>query len=293
MLKKTESITAKICAYARAYHSYFEKDKIYDDYLAFDILGYDEYEHVRNLLKQTLAKDIDQNDNASYKRLLNENIFPIPISRIKYAEEKLINFSKENVNCQYVICGAGFDTFAFRNTNSNIKIFELDHPNTQKYKKDRIKDMQNVIPKNVNFVSINFNSESIEEKLIEAGFCKDKKTFFAILGVSYYLDIDTLSKTFESISRLSSNGSELIFDYPDQDNWNIERVKRLKEYTAFLGEKMGEGFKTDKLKEILNKNNYKIIDYKDPHDIQREYFNGRHDNLRAFENVHFALAEKF
>lgn len=291
MLEKTESITAKICAFSRAYHSYFEINKVYDDYLAFDLLGYEEYEKTRDLLKKIILDDPKSISNDEWKKQLNHNILPIPISRIKYAEDKLLSFAEKNNECQYVICGSGFDTFAFRNSNDNIKIFELDHPNTQKYKINRVKEINWVIPKNLNFVPIDFNKESIEERLLSANFNPKIKTFFAILGVSYYLDLDTLSKTFESISKLSASGSQVVLDYPDNTNWHVERVNNLREVTASLGEEMGDGYDFHQIQEKLAQNGYKIIDYKDPKDIQKSYFNNRNDNLSAYENVHYILAQ--
>ncbi len=296
MLENKESITAKICAFARAYHSYFNRDKVYDDYLAFDLLGKDEYEYFRGLTIQKLTEELASKEEIErWNIFLDEYISPIPLSRIGYTEDKLREFVKENGSCQYIICGAGFDSFAFRNENPNIEIFELDHPNTQQHKIQRIKKMEWAIPENVHFEPINFENQSIDETLINAGFNTNKKTFFSILGVSYYLTLETLKNTFYRISKISTSGSLIVFDYPDDISWKnvktAERVKKLRTLTEGLGEKMTDGFNYEELKKALKDNRYKVVDHQSPKQIQKKYFSNRKDNLRAFENVHFIVAE--
>lgn len=296
MLENRESITAKICAFARAYHSYFNRDKVYDDYLAFDLLGIDEYEYFKDLAVQKLTEKIASKEKIErWNIFLDEYISPIPLSRIGYTENKLREYVKENGSCQYVICGAGFDSFAFRNENPNIEIFELDHPNTQQHKIQRIEKMEWAIPGNVHFEPINFENQSIDEALINAEFNPDKKTFFSILGVSYYLTLETLKNTFYRISKISAPGSIIVFDYPDDISWkNVEtpeRVKKLRTFTEGLGEKMTDGFNYEELTKALKDNRYKVVDHQSPKQIQEKYFSNRKDNLRAFENVHFIAAE--
>lgn len=296
MLENKESITSKVCAFARAYHSYFNREKVFDDYLAFDLLGTDEYEYLKELIIQKANNNLDhKGKKKEWSRFLDEYITPIPLSRIAYAEDKLQAFAKENKYCQYVICGAGLDTFAFRNENPNIEIFELDHPNTQEHKIQRIQDLEWVVPRNVHFTPIDFEHHSIDEALIEAGFDPNKKTFFSILGVSYYLTLETLKKTFYRISKISSLGSVIVFDYPDDASWkNSEiqnRVKKLKVLTQELGEVMTDGFNIEELSKALQENDYNVIDHQLPKQIHNKYFYNRKDDLRGFEHVHFVTAE--
>ncbi|BCN30620.1 class I SAM-dependent methyltransferase [Anaeromicropila herbilytica] len=296
MLENKGSITAKICAFARAHHSYYNRDKIFDDYLAFDLLGDDEYEHMKALTKQRFSRITNQREELQQlNHFMEEYISPIPLSRICYTERKLLEFTKEHGSCQYVICGAGLDTFAFRNDNPSIEIFELDHPLTQKHKIERIKSLRWKIPENVHFVPIDFLNQRIDETLLEAGFVSDKKTFFGILGVSYYLSLDTLRDTFLSASNISSPGSLIVFDYPDDNSWKNDigstRIKKIKALTEELGEKMTDGFDYHDLEKALRSSEYEIVDYQSPKKIQEHYFRNRKDNLRAFENVHFITAE--
>lgn len=116
---------------------------------------------------------------------------------------------------QYVILGAGLDTFGFRypELNNSLKIFEIDHPATQEFKKKKLKDVKLNIPKNLHFVSIDFTNKFSKQDLIDKGF-DNKKTFFSPLGVSL-----TKEKNARLISHLFTNispGSSLVFDYADE-----------------------------------------------------------------------------
>ena len=119
MIETRESATAKLCSFARAYHSNVERKKIFDDYLAYDLMGKQEFEKIGHLIQNDFdLNDTDDNEDLEKERIFrgfNRYIAPIPLSRIAFAEEKLSDFAEKYKECQYVICGAGMDTFAFRN----------------------------------------------------------------------------------------------------------------------------------------------------------------------------------
>ena len=299
MIEDTESTTAKLCAFARAYHSNYEKNKIFDDYLAYDIMGRDNYEEIGQLIEHDYKKELF-NPSYSFKRenikdKLNEYISPIPLFRAAYTEKELLRFAAERGQCQYVICGAGMDTFAFRNNNPHIITYEIDHPDTGRYKRERIKELEWQIPENVRYVSVDFEKDDMAEKLIESGFDVNKPSMFVILGVTYYLSYSDFEKNIETIEKLTSYGSKLIFDFPDDSTLTenaAKRVKELAQITDFLGEPMKHGYKPDEVKESLGKYGFMVDDHATPDLIQRRYFEGRRDNQRAYENIHIITAKK-
>ena len=104
MKDSKESMTSKLCSFARAYHSNYEKEKIFDDYLAYDILGKEEYDQLGSLIYHEFDS-IKAKENAYFKRqsiqnIITEYLAPIPLSRIKYAEDKLMEFASKNESCQ-------------------------------------------------------------------------------------------------------------------------------------------------------------------------------------------------
>lgn len=306
MIEEQESITAQLCLFARAFHSNYGKEKIFDDYLSFDLMGREQYEEIGQLIENDFDPEkFDRNRwfcHKNIKDILYKYILPIPLSRIKFAEIELENFAKlkgaMGEKIQYVICGAGMDSFAFRNQIHNIKIFEVDHPDTQRYKLERIKKLEWIIPENLTFVPVDFSKDSLKDKLLEKGFDSNLPTFTAILGVTYYLTLPVFEQTLKIISELSPEGSKLIFDFPDERTFSEElkkdapRVQELADVTEKLGEPMLHGFSTEEVKQALERNAFELASHYRPEIIQDLYFEGRSDGLKAYENVHFIVAEK-
>ncbi|MDD7515237.1 class I SAM-dependent methyltransferase [Ruminococcus flavefaciens] len=285
MVDERESVTAKLCAFARAWHSNRAQEKIYDDYLAYDMMGKEEYDQMYDMISRGFTDNGEVFSRDDTEQIINEYIAPIPLSRISFTEKRLSDFAKANGKIQYVICGAGSDTFSFRNDDPDIEIFEIDHPDTQRYKLDKIAQLEWNIPKNVHFVSVDFEKERMTEKLIESGFDLNKKTFFSILGVSYYLTLDVFSETLAQIAKLSALGSVVVFDYPIKSGDFPRRVYRLEKITECLGEVMQGGFDYNEVSRALYSLGFQIDTYMPPEKVQVKYFSGRSDNMRAFENV--------
>lgn len=299
MIDTRESMTAKLCSFARAYHSNFSKQKIFDDYLAYDMMGKEEYERIGRLIRQDFdASSFDNKNefrNGQILPVLTKYILPIPLSRVAFAEKELQDFAAQHGICQYVICGAGMDTFAFRNENPNIHIFELDHPDTQRYKLEKLEKLEWIIPKNVHYVSVDFSKDDMAIILKEAGFDTKIPTFFSILGVTYYLTLSVFEETVRKISDLSGSGNEFVFDFPDETTFSENsalRFRQLSEITAKLGEKMMHGFSTDEIKQALERHGFQIVIHETPDIIQKNCFTNRTDGQRAFENIHFIKAVK-
>ncbi|MBR2175927.1 MAG: class I SAM-dependent methyltransferase [Clostridia bacterium] len=299
MIDTLESVTAKLCSFARAYHSNYGRQKIFDDYLAFDIMGKQQYDEIGQLIQKGFElSGLDLNSGFSGQKVypeLNRYIAPIPLSRIAFAERELTKFAEEKGRCQYVICGAGMDTFAFRNENPDIEVFELDHPDTSRYKLNRIRELEWNIPENVSYVPIDFSKDDMTEVLKNAGFDSELPTFYAILGVTYYLTLPVFEQTIEKINRLSAGGGKLVFDFPDETTLSkkaADRVKRLTEITAKLGEPMQHGFSVSEIKNALERHHFTIEVHKTPEKIQNQFFDKRTDGQTAFENIHFILAKK-
>lgn len=90
---------------------------------------------------------------------------------------------------QYVILGAGFDTFAFRKSKelNKIKVFEVDHPATQELKLKRIKELGWEIDENIKYVPVDFSKDNLKKSLLDSGYNPNELSFFSWLGVTYYL----------------------------------------------------------------------------------------------------------
>ena len=152
------------------------------------------------------------------RRLVNVHIAPSPLCRAAYTE-RVLKAEALNGTEQYVILGAGLDTFAFRETEflSKHKVFEADHPLTQADKPARIARAGWTIPKNLKFIPVDFSKDSLPKCLLAGGFDKSEKSFFSWLGVTYYLSVEAIEQTLSALSELCAPGSSLVFDYPDEN----------------------------------------------------------------------------
>ena len=280
MIQNQESQTAKLCAFARAWHSHTAGYKIFDDYLAYDLMGWETYEDIKEEIRRTYT----DGSRVDFERFLNTYFAPIPLARLRFTESRL-RLCSETGPIQYVICGAGADSFAFRNRNPEITVFEVDHPDTQRYKLRRIRELGWNVPANVHFVPVDFERETMIEGLLRAGFRPESLSFFSILGVSYYLTLPVFSSTLGQIAALSSLGSVLAFDFPLKGGIFPQRVTELEQITERLGEQMQGGFTYNEVSRALYGLGFQIDTYLSPERVQKAYFQGRADGLTAFENV--------
>lgn len=135
------------------------------------------------------------------------------VARARFIEDIIVEQSKKGVS-QYVILGAGLDTFAQRRPDiaSELQIFEIDQPNTQTWKKDRLIEHGFDILPNLHFVSVNFETLSWWEQLLKAGFNINEPAVVACTGVTLYLTKDTIISTLKQIATLGS-GSLLAMTF--------------------------------------------------------------------------------
>ena len=134
------SITALMTAYIRAYHSTNDNPVIFNDSLGLQLIP----EERRKLIEQGLSSS-----KSDLRKLLQTMGLPNVVSRARYTEDTLAKEIKSGVK-QYVILGAGLDTFAFRHDEllNDIHVFEVDQANTQEFKRKRLVDLGWKIPTN-------------------------------------------------------------------------------------------------------------------------------------------------
>ena len=134
----------------------------------------------------------------------------------------------------------------------------------------------------------------MSERLLASGYAPELPTFFAILGVSYYLTLSVFEETIRKISSLCSAESKVVFDYPDETTLHgksTERVHTLAHITEKLGEKMLHGYSYKEVFTVLERHGFEIEEHETPQMIQLRYFKNRSD-MAAFENINFILACK-
>ena len=161
--------------------------------------------------------------------------------RARYAEQALEAAVEKGID-QYVIMGAGMDSFAFRRPDlmSRIDVFEIDHPFTQSQKLARIRQAGWAIPPRLHFVSADLTRISAVEALEGSGFQRSRPTFLTLLGVAYYISAEDLGETAESIARNLPEGTLLVLDYLLDETSSGPRHLAMKENMKAFVTKRGE-----------------------------------------------------
>jgi methyltransferase (TIGR00027 family) len=216
------SRTALMIARQRAAHQVLDHGSILDDPFAMKILRENE---------KDVLQFANQHPLASIGRLFTA-------ARSRIAEDALASAVERGVR-QIVILGAGLDTFALRNPHgAQIRIYEVDHPATQAWKRQRLAEAQITLPPLHIFVPVDFERDDLGEKLVAAGFQQNSPTFFTWLGVVPYLTLDAIGRTLDYMSSIQN--SDLVFDYMEPPEAFSEELRQLEKARAEQLEKIGE-----------------------------------------------------
>lgn len=179
------------------------------------------------------------------------------ITRARYAEDAL-EVAVERGVTQYVIIGAGFDSFAYRRPSwaAELTVFEIDHPATQAMKLQRLTECSVDTSASVEFVAADLSAEALSSALARSSFQPTRSTFFSWLGVTMYLTQEANLSALREIAICAPAGSELVFNYVDQrilDPGTLvsEAFRKLKTEVSLAGEAFLSGFDPEMLGEQL------------------------------------------
>lgn len=199
MHRATPSRTALRVALRRAAHQLVDADPlVFPDPLAIPILG--------PIYAQELQRTPTRPDRPHSHALR-----AFLVARSRFAEDTLAAAITQGTT-QYVLLGAGLDTFALRNRSANLRVFEVDHPATQAWKQDLLTTASLHLPATATLVPVDFERQSLAAELARAGFDPAAPTLFAWLGVVPYLSIDAFRSTLAVIAS-SSPRSGVVLDY--------------------------------------------------------------------------------
>ena len=133
-------------------------------------------------------------------------------ARSRFSEDTLAACVARGVR-QIVILGTGLDTFSLRNPHAGqgVRVFEVDYPATQAWKRDRLKAAELPVPPSLTFAPVDFERQSLADGLTAAGFRSDRPAYFQWLGVVPYLSREAIVTTLDFIAGIPR--SEVVFDY--------------------------------------------------------------------------------
>jgi methyltransferase (TIGR00027 family) len=212
--------------------------------------------------------------------------------RSRYAEDLLAAFTAEG-GSQYVVLGAGLDTFAYRNPFAALRVFEVDFPATQEWKRGLLAEAAIDLPGNLTFVPLDFEHQALAEGLAKAGFDNRKPAFFGWLGVVPYLTLEAFRTTLGVIAQLPA-GSAVCFDYEAPPaTLSPARQKifhRLAGRVAEAGEPFRLFFAPGELESEVRRAGFQRFELRNAEALNETYFKNRTDGLRLSAAVRGRLA---
>jgi methyltransferase (TIGR00027 family) len=259
------SQTALGAALHRAAHQILERGNIFSDPLATRILGAAEVD---------AAIHRAQNDPSARRLRLFIAV------RTRFAEDTMRVAIKGGVR-QVVILGAGLDTYAYRaSLPDDLRVFEVDHPATQTWKRQRLAEVGIAIPRQLTYAPVSFEHESLADGIGGVGFDLTQRTFFTWLGVVPYLTPEAVYSTLGFIARLPA-GTHVVFDYSnpaDPTDNDVEATAARQSLAArvvSVGEPFRCFFETDVLHARLKDLGFCEIEDLGPEMILERYFGVR------------------
>lgn len=198
------SNTALILARHRALHLLLDGEpKIYGDRLAQDFLGAEEITRL-------------EAEAEAFQTPVVRSLRAVSVLRHRYVEDKLAEAVQRGVS-QYVILGAGLDPFAYQAPEAlpevlrDVRVFEVDHPQTQRWKRKRLGEIGRHPPANLAYIPIDFNIQTLSEGLAASDFNARNAAFFSWLGVTQYLTEAAVFETLAYVASQTAPGSEIVF----------------------------------------------------------------------------------
>ena len=279
MKQNCYSVTAYKAALMRAAHQILDNPKVFEDPIALKIID-DRGNSEIHLKKRT------------FKTRLHSYLRAGVVARSRFAEDELSAAIKRGIR-QYIILGAGLDTFAYRNphASANLKIFEVDYPASQEWKRQQLNETKIPIPENLSFVPTDFENQSLAKQLLEAGFRTDKPSFISWMGVTMYLTRESVMKTIKQISSFLTSGSGIVFDYvvpPSTQSFARRLVfQLLARRLSGLGEPWMCFLDPASLVAELKALGFEQAVDIGPEEINTRFFNNRMDRLKVGTFIHW------
>lgn len=264
MIGDGPSQTALHVAAARAAHLRFDPPPhLLEDRLAETLLG-DEAEP----LIESYA------DPGSWVLLENRLFLPL---RARFAEDRLAAAYRDGVR-QLVVLGAGLDSYAFRRpaAQAELRVYEVDHPSTQRWKTERIAALGWEVPATLRFVPCDFEESRVSDALGDTSFDAAAPTIVTWLGVTYYLEPDTTHGALVDLRRILAARSEVILDYQfpmeDLPTRYQELRERMASYLSDVGEPHVNRYRIEAMRETILSAGYTEALLPTREEIYKRYF---------------------
>lgn len=216
-------------------------------------------------------------------------------ARVRYFDDFVRAAAGEGME-QLVILGAGYDTRPYRieglKGNTNVKVFEVDHPETQSLKKEKIEMIFGGLPDHIVYVPVDFEMEGIDQKLPGNGYDRSKKTLFLMEGLVMYIPPTAVEEMLSFIVNDSAKGSEVLFDYFIQSvvDGTSGTEKNMRDFAAQQGEPFLFGIEDGAAEVFLKERGFSRVQNVTSDDYKNAYFCGANKDRAVCNLLSFVHA---
>ena len=239
---------------------------VFDDDLAFGLAGEE-----GPALRERLRTELPGTQVAAFSRWV--------CIRSRFVEDLVGDAVAEGVD-QYVILGAGLDSFAYRRADllGSLRVFEVDHPASQGWKRHRLDELGIEVPHSVVFAPVDFEHQTLREGLEEAGFQFASPAVFSWIGVTMYLTLGAINDTLATIGQCRP-GSRVALTYNQPrrvlDAFSLAVTTTFAAIATEMGEPFLSLFVTDEIDALLRNHGFGEIAHFGPKEAREVYFDGR------------------
>jgi len=257
-----------LTAVARAVHREEPRPWVIDDYLALGLAGREGL-----ALRERLRAELPAPFIVAFSRWV--------CVRARFAEDLVERAAASGVR-QYVILGAGLDSFAYRRHDllDRLRVFEVDHPASQRWKRRRLAGLGAGIPAGLVFAPVDFERQTLREGLAQAGFDFGQLAVFSWVGVTMYLTLDAISATLATMARCRA-GSRVVLTYNQPPAALGGTTGQIAAAFAGIAAEMGEPFVSrflpGQMHRLLREHGFGEIADFGPEEARASYFQGRTD----------------
>ncbi len=267
MRKNQSSLTAAGIALARA----VESEKPADERICYD-------PYARRFVPPWMYSILGFFIKSGYAERRGPGVNGFLMARERYIDD-VVKIFLDNSLEQLVILGAGYDSRAYRfNLSGQVKTFEVDHPATQADKLTKLKAIFGKVPEHVSYVAIDFNTQTLEGRLLESGYDSKLKTLFIWQGVAMYLTPQAVDATLAFIVKHSGLGSAVVFDYIYRDvleGVKQGEIKNMRRYRFLTGEALTFGIVEGAVETFLKTRGFHQVEDVNVDDLKAAYFTGK------------------
>ena len=302
-MQENRNLTALFSLFARAWHHEQYAVRVLEDDVSRRLLSDEEYHTVGAHMANGISFFAPQFSGTKEQALCfvaTEYLCPSVLGRAVFSEQALRTAAKIGAK-QYVLLGAGYDTFPYRQPEfgKRLCIFELDRAKTVQDKIARLARAGITPPENVRYLAADLTVSGWENLLAQhPDFDEDSPTFCSLLGLVYYLSTADFVRLLRTLQKLLCAGSTLVFDYPDENAFGETagvRAQKQAMLARAAGEEMHGGYSLPTLTRLLSDCGFRVYEHLTPDEITAQFFQlhnraNPETPLRAFDNVNYCLA---